>query len=442
MISKKNNKVALFFYYLLLLLVLTSWTNVDASPPIFIRIIFLGALFIPLIKNVELTPFVLTTFLTISQYGFAYSYMPTDLYIYLFLILSFYILVRRKLRHNKSNIKKIFIFTASYIILIDLLYHFKIEDIGFAILVVITLSGFINFKKLKEINYLSYAFIIATSVLSLYIIFYGRDFMQDYYTTGGITIERTGWTDPNYFGTVIGMGTVNAILQIIKYPRKSLPNMIFLIFTILISLIALSLIASRGAILAVGGSVLFLIIFANMKFKYKVLYSILIISITAFLYSNNYFELLLYRVVADDGTGSGRSTIWITKLNAFANESSMLQLLFGHGFHNGFRLGYNKPQGFHNEFIAILVNYGVIGFFIFSYLLLLPVKIAPHKSKATITALILYLVLTFATLEPITAGRIPYFIYYLYIYCLAKFFRINHITTHYYNEKKLTFHNT
>lgn len=55
-----------------------------------------------------------------------------------------------------------------------------------------------------------------TLVLSLYFILLRDQFTQDYYAQGS-GLERTGWMDPNYFGMVLGMGTVASIIQISSF---------------------------------------------------------------------------------------------------------------------------------------------------------------------------------------------------------------------------------
>ena len=57
---------------------------------------------------------------------------------------------------------------------------------------------------------------LVTLVLSTYFIIFQDRFTEDYYAQGS-GLERSGWMDPNYFGMVIGMGTVAAMVQITKY---------------------------------------------------------------------------------------------------------------------------------------------------------------------------------------------------------------------------------
>ena len=123
----------------------------------------------------------------------------------------------------------------------------------------------------------------------------------------------------------------------------------------------------------------------------------------------------------EDGTGSGRTTICALKLLLFTEEPAY-KLLTGLGFRGGFMLGFVGGYGFHNDFVAFFVDYGIIGFCLFVCMLLYPLYLVSKnkENKAIVTALIVYLLLCCMTLEPINAGRLTFLYMYIFIYILAK----------------------
>lgn len=193
----------------------------------------------------------------------------------------------------------------------------SIENISFSIFIIILLCKFIDSSVDRStVSKVSFAFALMTLVLSLYFLLLKDQFTQDYYAQGS-GLERTGWMDPNYFGMVLGMGTVTSIIQISNFRFLGIVEKIFYIATVILSVPTLVLNASRGAILAVAVSFVFVILFSKVNPLYKIVVIIITILFLFYLYNNSYFDLLEYRIAHDSGTGSGRTTIWRKKWMLF-----------------------------------------------------------------------------------------------------------------------------
>lgn len=407
------NKVILIYYFALLIL-LVSWKDTSNAPNILLRVTYLGLFFLPLYtKYIQWLPILLTCFYIIASNGFAYTYFPTDLYIYAFLVFIGVLISHEKYRQRFKE-THILIFLLLYVSIIDIVNNGKIENITYSLFIILLFFKFADKKSIKLLSYLSISFIAASLVLSILFIINKDMFSQDYAYISDL--QRYGWTDPNYFGTVIGIGVICSVIELLK-GYKLVYKSLF-ISTIVLSFIALLLIASRGAILSVAVGVSFLLFFSKIKLRYKILAIASILFLLVFLYNSSYFDLLLYRIESDSGGGSGRTDIWATKLIAFS-DGNIFRLLFGHGFDRGIRLGYGKPQGFHNDYIAFLVNYGMLGLIVFLYMFIYPIIKKTQVNRSTIIACVLYLATCSITLEPFSAGRLPYFIFYVYVLALS-----------------------
>lgn len=264
-------------------------------------------------------------------------------------------------------------------------------------------------------------FCVASLCLALIYLLNYEKFLTDYRGASGM--ERSGWTDPNYLSCIIGMGIVSAFYQLLTVSQKNLIQIFLWLLTIGITFIAQVLMASRGGLLSVSVSCMILIFLTDTKFKHKLFFALLIMLFIYWMYQNNYFELLEYRIQHDSGTGSGRTEIWARKYADFSNEN-LSNILFGVGYDRSLLLGgYSNGVAFHNDFLAILCQYGVFGFGLFMYLLIRPFYNLKRKELITIFSMIIYIILTCMTLEPFSAGRLTYFGFYLMILVLANALR-------------------
>lgn len=406
----------IYIYYGVLLLILTSWTSMDSSPAMPLRLAYLGLVILPVFFRKGILPAVLACFTTVAFYGYAYSYMPSMLYIYagIVLVLSFFIVDNT---HHK--VPPALVTLLLYVTFVNFVTGGRIEDITYSFFIFLIL--FLSVSKYDDsfFNRMSFVFAIVTLVLSIFFLTSIDQFATMY--AFGEDLERAGWTDPNYFGTVLGMGTVFSVLQLLYNKESPLFFRLMYIAVIIVSVIVLALNASRGSVVALVGSIAVLMLFTKAKTIYKVLSIVAAAGFIVFLYNSGYMDLLIYRSLEDTAsTGGGRLSIWVHKLNRFS-EGGVLNILFGYGYNGGlFITGSNL--GFHNDFVAALVDYGLIGFVIYLWAVFSPiVKVFKNKSpnRIVVYTLMVYFILTSFSLEPVTAGRLPYIMLLFTIYVLA-----------------------
>jgi O-antigen ligase len=413
----------IYLYYLFLLLILTSWKSDTTAPPMTLRFAYLAALVIPAIINERWLPAVITCFTTVSIYGYAYSYMPTMIYIYTGIVLVATIICSSRLKIHIA-IPKEFVFLLFYVTLVNLVTGGEIEEYTYSSIIVLSFMFFMNREDRDMKNKIALAFSVSSLVLS---IFFFTTFQNLAVRYGGVSadLERGGWTDPNYFGMVVGMGTIASMNQLFSHKKLSLLEKILYIVTISISVIVLVMNASRGSILSVVVGAVVLLSFSELKRWHKVLIILLVIVIYIYLYKNRYLDLLLYRFHDDSiSSGGGRTDIWERKLEAFWTEGNPLNWLFGFGYTGGGKLGFSSSTGFHNDYIGFLVEFGFVGIICFLYMLFRP--LINFKSKYTrnqrplVLAACLYLAMCGISLEPITAGGLTYLLFYYYIIVLSQ----------------------
>lgn len=415
---KKNHKtIYIYFYYSLLLLILAS-RGVNASePPMALRLAFMGAVIVPTIAYKEFCyPAILTMFFAITRDGFAYSYMPYNLSIYVILTIVITVFFRNR-RDDGSVVPPYLVLMTIYIFFIDLLFGggqhgaSVINNTTMSLISIICFLIIIGKDREEALQQLPLCFAVTTLVLC-YVFFTGREhFTVNYYSTG---LERTGWTDPNYFGMLLGMGTVSAFIKMFSGEWKQLSNIDkgIYIAAVALSMPVLLLNASRGAVLSVTVAFVILLVVSKVRSLFKVLFVIVAIIGLAYLYSNHYFDLLLFRIENDDGTGSDRTLIWADKLDAFFN-GNVFQIIIGHGHYGGSNIT-GSLVGFHNDYVGFLVDYGFIGLGMLLYWLYYPIAKAMRGDRVKVVVLIVYLAMCFVTLEPLLTGILPYFVFYMF----------------------------
>ncbi len=111
-------------------------------------------------------------------------------------------------------------------------------------------------------------------------------------------------------------------------------------------------------------------VFKNFKFDWRAWLFIAILLVAGFYFSENAYDSLSHRFlnIEDEkrGTiGSGRDLIWST-LIYFWIDGSLLNQIFGFGFYAS-----PKIEGHiaHNDFIEYLIDFGLLGFFLWSMML-------------------------------------------------------------------------
>lgn len=419
----KNNTVLkrekwLLLYYGILVVVLTSWRNIEVAPPMTFRLAFLALVLIPAFFRKDVLPVALTCFLSIAWNGYAYSYMPTMLYIYAGIVFLLTFLMKDR---NSFPIPSAVLLLTVYVTVVNvvtgghLLHDFTCS---FAMFLLFYLM--IGRDDSSFYDKMCFAYAVVTLVLSILFLTAFDQFAVQYSALGS-NLERSGWTDPNYFGTVLGIGTVFSVLQL--YNRRDLSTIvrIFYIVVIGVSVIALATNASRGSIVAVAGSLAIVMLFSKARPIYKVLTLAAAAVFIVFVYNSGYMDLLIYRSMDETAaTAGGRTTIWISKLNAWIN-GGVFNVICGTGIEAGY-LVTGSNLGFHNDFVAALVDFGLIGFVVFMSILIKPIVTAFRSKSAnrvTVYALSAYLFLVSMSLEPLTSGRFPYVMLLLTIYIIA-----------------------
>jgi len=392
------------------------WTSMSA-PNIILRIGFVAAVFIPLVRyNLSWLPAVVTLFWCISTNGYSYSYMPTELYIYVLLLLALCIAdIRIKCKIHFAG-EQILWFFLLYTILIDIVNGLSMTQFNFSLAIILLMTFFISDEDKKIVERFEIVFMVLSLVMSFYSLTTRAQFaisMDD--------MERVGWTDPNYLSSMIAMGVLIAFGKILKFSSQTIYIKLLSLICFSSSLIVMLSLASRGAFLALFGGMIVMMLTANTSKTLKTIVPLFLFAFLYYLYTNDYFYILESRIEADDGTGSNRTIIWKSKIDDFM-EQNPLRWIFGNGQRGAFNMGGTRGVGgFHNDYLAVLCGYGVIGFLFFIFMLCLPLKLS--ASKSGILPYMLLLIVPCFTLEPITAGWYAYFAFYLYIILRAKFYK-------------------
>lgn len=416
---KSNKDKWLLVYYAVLVFILASWTNMDSAPSFVFRIGFLLSVVAPLFimpKAITWTVPVFVCLLTIAKFSFCYSYLPYETYYYT--LLFGFIWVYAKTKRIKGIVYPItFYILFIYSLLINLLIDNEINNISISMLWILLLSFTIN-KEDDKSQLLLLSFVIASLVLSVLYLVMGREFAVQYSYGENIEVERDRWTDPNYFGTAISIGFISAFILLLKYQIKNRIITIVLVATIVLSSLALITNASRGSILSAIVPVAALVASSRIKIIYKIIIILAMAIVVYLFYRSGFFDLLIMRaeMLSDDG-GSGRIDIWQMKLEAY-RQLSIDEQLIGVGFNRSIVLGVNK--GIHNDYLAFLVQYGILGALLFFVMMLEPLFSAPKKQKIVVLVLMLNLAITCFTLEPLTAGYFTFWASYMCIVALSK----------------------
>ncbi len=408
------SKKALYIYYFILLLLLCSWTDVNTAPNIVIRLAYIAALFYPALKYApQMFPPMFICFVGSATYYVSSSFMPNEIYYYAGILFVITLLINNK-RYNKIKIP-ILVVLLIYTIAIDLFNNSKLENIEYALFISIILLSYIDLNKIETVQY-SYAFIVITIVVCITFFTIGNQYMVEIQGQ-----ERTMWQDPNYLGCAVGMGIICAYFELM---RKNYTNnfvKLLYLFTIFIGIPMLLLNASRGAALSTAIGITFITMFSSIS-KSKKIFAIFIVAIAIVaLYQLDMFSALQERMESDDGTGNARTTIWAYKTAGFLAFPAYV-IVTGLGYHGGFMLGTFDGYGFHSDYVAFFVDYGIIGTLLLIIFFAYPLYLARKNSrnKGIIYAMTFYLMANCATLEPLSGGRVIYFLFYIYIIILAK----------------------
>lgn len=270
--------------------------------------------------------------------------------------------------------------------------------------------------------YGAYAFVLTSIIVSMVYALNFETYAERY--SYDSEVMSSHYIDPNYQGGAIGMGVVFAIYLLLNNKATAFWIQVMCIVCIIVSMATLFTLASRGALLAVvvAGACIFLT--SDAKIPLKIGAIALGVLLVAYAYSNHYMDLLIVRLQEKSlETGTNRIVIWVSKINAFTRDNNILHWLFGIGRMNSLTLGEFKiakaGAAFHNQYLAMLVNYGIVGCCMLFYLLVLPIVKAAKEKKVIVSILVLYLAVVCLTLEPLTAAFPAFYLFYFYTYIYA-----------------------
>lgn len=114
--------------------------------------------------------------------------------------------------------------------------------------------------------------------------------------------------------------------------------------------------------------------------------------------------------------------IWMPRLNSFFSDSNIFELFFGVGTKQSLFVGTYKLLGSHNDYIAIVVRYGIVGLLSLLTLILSPI-IKAKRNKGCVIAAVVYISVCMFSIEPFSAGQWSLLCFYLFIVILSQ---LNH----------------
>lgn len=407
-------KQTIIYYLVLYVALLFTWARQDFIP-MPARIAYLVLVFAPvLVKRVAFYFPCLVLFLTTSLLSYAgYTFMPTEIIIYL-LITLFFSATALSLKRNYRYPYWLFVLLLFLTVVINFIESYTIESVSYSFLFLILLPLTVSDNdKDIVVSVVPKVFIIATFSCALLILLNTRLISADFYSYDRLVSQSL-----NYTCCTLGIGFVFALRELVK-PSTTKAERVFYAISIMVILFTVISEASRGATLAMILSSVIIIIGWQGSRRIK-FFTIVVAAIFIFvLYNNQFFDLLVYRIQADTGTGSGRTEIWVEKYNKYREQITIGSALFGIGFENTWNLGGAGAnyKGCHNDFLAFLIEYGVIGLVFFLTLIFYPLRAAKSRIvRFDIVPLVTYIIVVCLTLEPFSMGYLPFCFLLLFIY--------------------------
>ncbi len=410
-------KKSLVIYYVVLLGVLSTW-NYPELPPIVLRLAFLVLVVGPVMfSNNKFFPCVLSAFVMISANRHVPSYMPfLPMYLAITTLLAF------AAKRFKRGLKVPGLLLALVLItfLVDIGRSMSVESVSITALMIALFFTFIDTDVQGCSQGISLSFVIVSAFLCIETFVFRNEFTYTM-SVGNADFERVGWSDPNYFSGIIGMGAI-AALNLLLSPERENKRIRYLLLGVIILVISVSLmIASRGAIVAVFLSGAVLLILSSKRSRTSMGLLLFLVAFIAVLYQTGAFDFLMSRFTNDEGELGGRRIIWMSKLTDFSAQASPLDWLIGLGHKGGLAMssyvGNRDYVGFHNDYIAMLVSYGLIGLLLIVALYLYPML---KYKDPRVTAGCFYMMLISMSLEPLYSGALDIFYFYFYVCVLGE----------------------
>lgn len=414
--TKENHStVQVILYYTLLGVIQALWTNQAAFPPLVLRTGMIILVFGPLLLKREYIPFVYIFFITLRlNLSTAYSYLPdvhsTSIYLLILIALSF---VHRgvwsKFRFGNHGVR-ILAFSILLWAIVDLLNNGEIGSGASYFFLAFLLLPFLQDRKSFELSICSY--IIVNLLLAIYYYVMFNKFTAAWGAEG---LERSGWSDPNYFAIHLGIGfmmSMSCLFGFVKtvYIRLSKFLLIISAFSIFF---AIMMTGSRAGLISTIIISSLLIFFSKNKAKYKLLPVLIFPIILYIVFTSQFAQLILYRLFEEESfsTAGDRVGIWETVFLHFDTQNFGYILFGGGWFH---RTVLTNGADTHNELLAVLCDYGIIGVVTSIILYVSIIVDKAYKGNGMRPYLpFLYLLLMIVSLSPSQYPVMPMFLAWL-----------------------------
>jgi len=379
--------------------------------PFMIRAGMTVAAFLPFLFSRQSIILALACVWAIDLYSFCAAMLDAR-FLYLAMALI-YLLTDPK---SINNCKKLLMVWA-YFAFVCLLY---VDNQQFLAMTIVGIAVFSGVKEESDLKVLNNGLVIVAFYYSvLYLL--NRDAFAVVYV-GDLGLERSGWINPNVFGSFISLGAVIAVGHLTKHigMNTTIIERWLYIATVALGFIVLILLASRGALVTFVVSTFLFVLFSGSKKSYKILFVALMVILTFALYRNGYFELIQYRMELDtNATVGNRSQIWESKLEAFSHFN-VFEVFFGIG-----RSGCESIQSegimrsTHNDFITALVGYGLFGLLLYVALYVRVFFKADRKKRLAIAILLLAMAMEASVAESIFRAHLTSIMFFVFIYKYA-----------------------
>lgn len=387
--NKKFDKdIYYILYWLALGIIISLWTEPETFPPMMYRLGMIGAIFAPVLFVPRFIPFVSVFFLLENQLLCTkYTYLPSELMPFVGIMVFCIVCARRNLFTKEKLI---------FVPLFAMVLHWLYADlcvngtIGTYIEKCIpALLIALYVKEKQEIHYLSAALILVCTFLAIYYFLLFDKFLILFYTDA--KLERSGWSDPNYFASTLGVGYVVCLMYLSDVLKSKIKVFFkpFLILCCICIAVAIVMTASRGGFISISLATLVTILVSNATKKWRMLSIAVIVMVLYVMLLNGMFEVLLFRFFEQGNmdTAGERTYIW----NLFAERIQYVDkfgFLFGFGF--GHRFIMTDGWDMHNEFLSIFADYGVMGEVLFLTVLIALVAYNRYNWKALIIPLVFF----------------------------------------------------
>lgn len=378
---------------------------INTNPPTMARAVYSAIYLLFAVISPALIPTYTTINLIVERFSSSFGeFLPNTLLFHIAVLLFGILSIRyraKSIRMKSYNSKSIFGFIILYLYaIIALFLHVEIP-LNYAFLIngafMFVFLYFLTISKDKYLNTLLKFAIVAISIVCLIGLFNYDNLVGEYDTSLG-DVERLEWKDANYFSFFIGLMLLFT-LYLAKAARSKGYQRLYTGVALLL-LVTMASLISRGAIVSLVIAVIYyyrkdLLRWRNLGYVFFVLI------VLGGLYYVGLLDGLIMRFLSEDvQTGSGRTDIWAIGLDTFFSKSPTT-ILFGAGEGQAASMAYINGSYWspHNNYLAIMYNYGIIGLSIFCYWL---VSMFVLSKTRECRAAVLFIIVNCMTIVPFT----------------------------------------